>query len=56
MRNFQVAAEIRKRSIISAFSICMTIPLRFAEFDGVAIILFKHEFIKRYSLDKSVRP
>ena len=55
MRNFQVAAEIRKPSIISAFSICMTVTLRFVEFDGVAIILFKDEFIKQYSLDKSVR-
>ena len=55
MRNFQVAVEIRKPSIISAFSICMTVPLRFVEFDGVAITLFKDEFIKQYSLDKSVR-
>ena len=29
MRNFQVASGIRKRSFISAFSICMTLPLSF---------------------------
>ena len=27
MRNFQNNFEIRKRSFISAFSICMTVPL-----------------------------
>ena len=27
MRNFQDAFETRKRSFISAFSICMTVPL-----------------------------
>ena len=27
MRNFQDTFEIRKRSFISAFSICMTVPL-----------------------------
>ena len=28
MRNFQDTFETRKRSFISAFSICMTVPLR----------------------------
>ena len=28
MRNFQNTFETRKRSFISAFSICMTVPLR----------------------------
>ena len=27
MRNFQDTFEMRKRSFISAFSICMTVPL-----------------------------
>ena len=29
MRNFQDTFETRKRSFISAFSICMTVPLTF---------------------------
>ena len=28
MRNFQDTLETRKRSFISAFSICMTVPLK----------------------------
>ena len=28
MQNFQDAFETRERSIISAFSICMTVPLK----------------------------
>ena len=28
MRNFQETFETRKRSFISAFSICMTVPLK----------------------------
>ena len=29
MQNFQDSFETRKRSLISAFSICMTVPLKF---------------------------
>ena len=29
MRNFQDTFETRKRSFISAFSICITVPLKF---------------------------
>ena len=31
MRNFQATFETRKRSFISAFSICMTVPLSEAD-------------------------
>ena len=34
MQNFQYTFETRKQSFISAFSICMTAPLRRAKFDG----------------------
>ena len=33
MRNFQDIFEIRKRSFISAFSICMNVPLKQCQFD-----------------------
>ena len=32
MRNFQDTFETRKRSFISAFSICMAVPLSYREF------------------------
>ena len=31
MRNFQDTFEIRKQSFISAFSVCMTVPLIYLE-------------------------
>ena len=39
MQNFQDAFETRKRSFISAFSICMTVPLSKA-FEKVVIETF----------------
>ena len=33
MRNFQDIFETRKRSFISAFSICMNVPLKQCQFD-----------------------
>ena len=35
MRNFQDTFETRKRSFISAFSICMTVPLNIDGFGGL---------------------
>ena len=38
MRNFQDTFERRKQSFISAFSVCMTVPLRAEEWE-----LFSHK-------------
>ena len=35
MRNFQDTFETRKRSFITAFSICMTVPLRIVVYGSV---------------------
>ena len=49
MQNFQDTFEIHKRSFISAFSICMTVPLRdrrkislliLSEFRRINLVLF----------------
>ena len=41
MQNFQDTFEIRKRSFISAFSICMNLPLKRTEIVGA---------LKKYSI------
>ena len=49
MRNFQDNFETRKRSYISAFSICMTVPLS----NNLMIIVDDHRLD---TLDKSFVP
>ena len=44
MRNFQDTFKTRKRSFISAFSICMTVPLNISEKDYV----FINDKVNRY--------
>ena len=46
MRNFQDTFEIRKRLFVSAFSICMTVPLKF----------FSVSIIKKMTFILSVKP
>ena len=36
MRNFQNPFETRKRSFISAFSICMTVPLKRIKYESLS--------------------
>ena len=38
MQNFQDGFEIRKRSFISAFSICMTVPLIQVSFHTIILM------------------
>ena len=42
MQNFQDGFEIRKRSFISAFSICMTVPLNMLFIKCPNGIFYKH--------------
>ena len=44
MRNFKDTFKTRKRSFISAFSICMTVPLNISEKDYV----FINDKVNRY--------
>ena len=37
MQNFQYTFETWKRSFISAFSICMTVPLTFVNYEGPSL-------------------
>ena len=50
MRNFQDTFETRKRLFISAFSICMTVPLSFKFIaEMVLVIFFEIECMKKFS-------
>ena len=47
MRNFQDTFETHKRSSISAFSICMTVPLK-------AKINLPYVFMRQFCLNKTI--
>ena len=42
MRNFQDTFETNKRSFISAFSICMTVPLRLVQCENDTLTKFRN--------------
>ena len=48
MRSFQDTFEARKRSFISAFSICMTVPLNLKSIDRVSIYFTASEQKKSF--------
>ena len=60
MRNFQDTFETRKRSFISAFSICMTVPLNVSlgnEFDkksSNSLLLYFSKYFSKYSIKRHV--
>ena len=53
MRNFQDTFETRKRSFVSAFSICMTIPVKYAIFFESYMVLIRLKIKKQPLTTKS---
>ena len=47
MPNFQDTFEIRKQPFISAFSICMTVPLKFNWLSSIEVLRSNKEILSK---------